>query len=154
MRSKIVSWVTVKGVEVAVNLIFDKNAGFDLVEDIGDGQERVIVDDGRNVVVLVVGDDIVLLLLLLLLLPLVLNLRLSPDDFVADVDDVVVVDNGGGDDDSLEDPDSGPCCAFSVPAFNEGHFSLVGGGCFFTTLSLLMLLPNLFLLLVQLLPPL
>lgn len=55
----------------------------------------------------------------LLLLPLhALNLELGFD--VAD-------DEDEDEDDCVEDPDSDPCCAFPLPAFNEAaHFFLVG----------------------------
>lgn len=144
MGDKIVSCVAAEEA-VVVSLIFDGNVGFGLLGfvyfgDIVDGQERMLVDDADTL--LEIGDRVLVFLLLRFLLH-VLNLGLC-----FDVDDD---DDDGDNDDSFEDPDSGPS-AFSVPAFNGGHFSLVGGGCFFTTLSLRLLL-NLFLLLVQLLPP-
>lgn len=45
--------------------------------------------------------------------------------------DVVLVDGAADDDDSFEDPDSGPCAPFPVPAFNGRHFLfvLVGSCC-------------------------
>ncbi|KAJ6886377.1 hypothetical protein NC651_026923 [Populus alba x Populus x berolinensis] len=119
----------------AVYLILDTNVGFGLVGavrfgDIGGEQERAALFDDDSSALWVIGDPFLLLLLLLLLLRLyLLNLGLS-----------------------FEAPDPGPC-AFSVPAFNGEYFSLMGGACLFTALSNL-LLPTLFLLVVQQLPPL
>lgn len=62
MGSKIVSLVGLKGFVMAVNPIFDRNAGFDLA-----GGETVTVD-GSNGVSEAGGDPLLLALLLLLLL--------------------------------------------------------------------------------------
>ncbi|CAK7350090.1 unnamed protein product [Dovyalis caffra] len=144
MESKIFSWMVVEEAAAAVVgcLIFDTNIGFGLVGavsfgDTDGGQERVVLVDDDSDAVWVIT-DLVLLLLVLLLLLYVLNLGLCFE-----------VGDGGGD--SFEDPDSDPC-ALSVPALSGELFSLMGGGCLFTTLSNL-LLPSLFLLLVQLLLP-
>ena len=134
MENMIFSWMVVEeAAAAAVYPILDTNVGFGLVGavrfgDIGGEQERAALVDDDSSALWVIGDPFLLLLLLLLLL-YVLNLGLS-----------------------FEAPDPGPC-AFSVPAFNGEYFSLMGGACLFTALSNL-LLPTLFLLVVQQLPPL
>lgn len=143
MASKSVSWAVAEEENVGAvyaYLFYARNgrSGLDgtvSVGDTDDRQERVSVD----------LDDLVLvvpLLLLLLLLLHVLNRVLCSGGAAADAG---VDDEDEDDDDSFEDPDSDPC-AFSVPAFNGGHFYLKAGGCSFT------ILPNIFLLLVQSLP--
>ncbi|KAJ6979667.1 hypothetical protein NC653_027729 [Populus alba x Populus x berolinensis] len=127
MENKIFSWMVVEeAAAAAVYLILDTNVGFGLV-----GAVRFGDIGGEQERAALVDDDRSALWVIgdpfLLLLLYVLNLGLS-----------------------FEAPDPGPC-AFSVPAFNGEYFSLMGGACLFTALSNL-LLPTLFLLVVQQLP--